>query len=600
MVEYRNMGRIAAATFLALMLASVAFAQDGGSLPTENEKEDPGKVKFNGLGRVILQQSGIDGDILEGDTTTARKTTDGEFLLDLKINATPNDKTEVQSILRLRNEFGGFFGAGQSIEIRELWARGIIANAIEYRVGDMDIVMSPYTFNLADEEGTVFEPAAFQPQKDVIYYEQFYGPNNERRMQGADLNFGLNFTKILYDMDFRGFMARVRGTDFFTIPTRWVSGGSIKFSTEQFGDSINARGKFGLNIVHTFDDLQSGEATSGIRNTVYTFDYDVIAFENKRYAFHIIGEAGKSDLISKDDTATFYTSDDTFLDVALKVDFKPQNISVSAGFVDVGPEFFSIGAQSKRVNFDAEKIYYDDPGPAQAQRDVSLFDLTRDRAIFTFELSDKLMAYDPRFSNALPYGKATPNRRGATVAATYGNKENKFEAQFDGAFLQEIRGQGTTELKNFTLLQIAGGLNIHRFLNWENQLRFTLGYKFEQTNRGGVDLEQVDLQTNLLDLGLEAELFRNFELLLGAKILQADGNEFIPRIDEFNIVEDFPESGRLNVDDVETLLAGGVRYNFKKDIYLTLQYHSFMAQRNAADLANYRLDQVFLLYTMKF
>jgi hypothetical protein len=598
MVVYKNMGRYAIATFLALIVASLSFAQDGGSLPTEKEKEDPGKVKFNGLGRVILQQSGIDGAILDNDTTTARNTTDGEFLLDLKINANPNDKTEVQSILRLRNEFGGFFGAGQSIEVRELWARGIIANAIEYRVGDMDIVMSPYTFNLADEEGTVFEPAAFQPQKDVIYYEQFYGPNNERRMQGADLNFGLNFTKILYDMDFRGFMARVRGTDFFTIPTRWVSGGSIKFSTEQFGDSINARGNFGFNIVHTFDDLQSGEATAGIRNTVYTFDYDVIAFENKRYAFHILGEAGKSDLISKDDTATFYTSDDTFLDIALKVDFKPQNLSVSAGFVNVGPEFFSIGAQSKRVDFEAEKTYYDRAGADQRRRQVTLFDLTRDRSIYTFELSDRLMPYDPRFTNALPYGKATPNRRGATLAAEYGNDEKKFEAQFDGAFLQEIRGQGTTELKNFTLLQVAAGLNIHRFLDWENQLRFTLGYKFEQTDRGGVEVEQVDLQSNLLDIGLEAELFRNFELLVGAKILQAEGSDYIPRVDEFNIVTDFP--GRYVVDDTETLLAGGVRYNFKKDIYLTLQYHSFAAQRNTDDFRNYRLDQVFLLYTMKF
>jgi len=598
MVVYRNIGRYAAATFLALIFGATAFAQDGGSLPTEDEKEDPGKVKFNGLGRVILQQSGIDGDILENDTSTARTTTDGEFLLDLKINANPNDKTEVQSILRLRNEFGGFFGAGQSIEIRELWARGIIANAIEYRVGDMDIAMSPYTFNLADEEGTVFEPAAFQPQKDVIDYEQFYGPNNERRMQGADLNFGLKFNRILYDMDFRGFMARVRGTDFFTVPTRWVSGGSIKFSTEQFGDSINARGNFGLNIVHTFDDLQSGDANSGIRNTVYTLDYDVIAYENQRYAFHILGEAGKSDLVSKNDSATFYSSDDTFLDISLKVDLKPQNLSVSAGFVNVGPEFFSIGAQSKRVDFEAEKTYYERAGVDQSRRQVTMFDLTRDRSIYTFELSDKLMAYDPRFSNALPYGKATPNRRGATLAAEYGNDEKKVEAQFDGAFLQEIRGQGTTELKNFTLLQVAAGVNIHRFLDWQNHLRFTLGYKFEQTDRGGVDVEQVDLQSNLLDIGLEAEIFRNFEVLLGAKILQAEGSDYIPRIDEFNIVSDFP--GRYVVDDVETLLAGGVRYNFKEDIYLTLQYHSFAAQRNTDDFKNYRLDQVFLLYTMKF
>ena len=588
--------------FLVLIFSVGSFAllqaQDGGSRPSEAEEEDPQKVRFNGLGRVILQQSDIDGDILEDDTTTARRVTDGEFLLDLKINATPNDKTEVQSILRLRNEFGGFFGAGQSIEVRELWARGIIADVIEYRVGDMDIKMTPYTFYNFDEEASINEPAAFQPQKDVIYYEQFYGNQNTRRMQGADMKFGLKFNKILYDMDIRAFMARVRGTDFFTIPTRWVSGGSVKFSTAKLSDSLNTRGMFGLNIVHTFDDLQSGDATTGIRNTIYSLDYDVVLMEDSRRAFHIIGETGISNLMNKNDSATFYTSDDTFLDIGLKVDLKPQDLSLSASYIDVGPDYFSIGSQSKKVDFNAEKTYFDRAGSAQMIRQPTLFDLSRDRALYTFQLSDKLMSYDPRFSNVFPYGKATPNRRGLTANALYGNPGKMLQAEADLAFLKEIRGQGTTELKNFTLLQLATTLNIHKALDWQKMLRFTLGYKFENTNRGGAEIEQVDLKSNYIALGLEAEVFRAFEVLLGAKVLRANGSDYIPRIDQFNIVEDFP--GRYEVDDTQTLLAGGVRYNFKEGIYLTIQYHNFMDSRNIEGLKNYNLDQIFVLYTMKF
>jgi hypothetical protein len=120
------------------------MAQDGSAKASEQEEEGP-KIRFNGLGRAFLAQTGIDGNILDADSTTIRQLTDGEFLLDLAFNATPNDKTEVQSILRLRNEFGGFFGSGMSVEVRELWARGIIADAIEYRVGDMDVAMTPYT-----------------------------------------------------------------------------------------------------------------------------------------------------------------------------------------------------------------------------------------------------------------------------------------------------------------------------------------------------------------------------------------------------------------------------------------------------------------------
>jgi len=49
----------------------------------------------------------------------------------------------------------------------------------------MDMVMSPYTLFNSNEEGVGNRAAIFQPQRDVINYEQFYTNNNERRLQGA-------------------------------------------------------------------------------------------------------------------------------------------------------------------------------------------------------------------------------------------------------------------------------------------------------------------------------------------------------------------------------------------------------------------------------
>jgi hypothetical protein len=97
--------------------------------------------------------------------------------------------------------------------------------------------MSPYTFYVPLEEGVINQAAAFQPLREVIYYEQFYTDPHSRRMQGANLNFGLKFTQILRDANFRGFIARVRGTDFFTTPTRWVTGGEAKFTTRKLNDT---------------------------------------------------------------------------------------------------------------------------------------------------------------------------------------------------------------------------------------------------------------------------------------------------------------------------------------------------------------------------
>jgi len=525
--------------FIALNVGnSTLKAQDGSALPSEREKQASEKVRFNGLGRTILSQTAIDGPILETDTNTIRQAVDGEFLLDLQVNATPNKKTEVQTILRLRNEFGGFYGAGMSIEVRELWARGIIADRINYRVGDMDIAMTPYTFFNWDEEGNVNEAAAFKPFREIIHYEQFYGPGNTRRMQGAKLDFGLRFTDIIKDADFKGFVARVRGTDFFTIPSRYTSGGQLNLSTYTLHDSLGIKANVGLNLAHTFDDLQSGQANTGIRNTVYSINWDVTALKKKNFELHLLGEAGRSSL-GNNDSLNLYEIDDTFIDVGAKFIYKPAKLTFYTAFVDVGPDFFSMAAQSRRLNLRAEKSYYDRIGVDAAFRAPSIFDLTRDRALYTFELSDRLMPYDPRFSNTLPYGTATPNRRGFRFGLEHGGEKDKIEARLDAALMKEIRGQGTFELKQFTLVRAAANINIHQFISWENKLRLTLGYQYENTTRNGLEVEQVDLQSNLIDLGFEIELFRNFELIAGAKLLQAKGKEYLPRIDRFNEVIDF-------------------------------------------------------------
>lgn len=573
-----------------------------------NELENRSKVRFNGLGRTylgqtriggpFLQDSQLDGMTIPGDSATPRSLTDGEFLLDLQVNATPNDKTEVQAILRLRNEFGGFFGAGMLVEVRELWARGIIANAVEYRVGDMDVAMTPYTFYNFDEEGMINEAAAFGPQREVIYYEQFYGDGNTRRVQGGKFDFGLNFTRGLKSADFSAFLARVRGTDFFTVPTRFTSGGQAKFSTVTFNDSLGLKADFGFNLLHTFDDLKSGDANTGIRNTVFSGNWDVTIMDRGNLALHALGETGRSSLESLNDSISFFKTDDTFLDFGAKAIFKKQKIALTASFVDVGPDFFSIGAQSRRVDYTAQKSYYDRIGNNDVRRQAGLFDLTRDRALYTYQLSDRLMNYDPRFSNTMPYGTATPNRRGAKIGVEYGLPTDKIEGRLDAALMSEIRGQGTFELKNFTLVRAAANVNIHHYLDWERHLRFTLGYQYENTTRDGNEVQAVDLTSNLVELGLEVEVFRSFELLVGAKLLSAEGTDYVPRIGEFNIVEDFPSL--YTADDREALLAGGIKYTFKKGIYLTIQYQQYVSELGSNNPLNYDLGQVFALYTMNF
>jgi hypothetical protein len=582
---------------LAIGIADSGFAQVGLGADRD-EGEDNRKIRFNGLGRALLQQTDLNGPALDTVNGEVNEVTDGEFLLDLAINATPNKVTEIQSILRLRNEFGGFFGAGQSIEVRELWARGIIADIIKYRAGDMDVAMSPYTLYVPIEEGVDNRAAIFQPQRDVIYYEQFYTDNNTRRLQGARVEMGLNFSKVLQSSDIMGFISRVRTTDFFTTPSRFVGGGSVNLISDRMRDSFGIQGNLTLNTVHTWDDITVGVASSGIRNGIFSAEYDFSVYENDDFQLSIDGEAGFSNLKQIVDSVEVSKERGGFVTAGLSLKHKKQDLTLRAGFINIGADFFSIGAQTKRIDFTRTKTFFNRIGEQNLLRTPNLFDITRDRALYTFEVSDRLMEFDPRLSNAMPYGQATANRRGLHLAADWTSKGGALELDMQGYLLSELRGQGTTQLKDFQHLRANGTVNFHKLADWKNEYRITVGSQFENTSRDGLEIEQVDLNSTLIEVGLEAEVYANLFLLAGGNLLAAEGNEFIPVIRTFNEVRDFEDI--YVVDQRETLLGVGLKYNFKKETFLTIQYQHFNFTDSIVGSNDYTLNQFFALYSMNF
>jgi hypothetical protein len=609
----------------------------------EAEEEGPG-IRFNGLGRTLIRQVDLGGDLLDTDTTSVESLTDGEFLLDLAVNGQPNDVTEVQAVIRFRNEFGGFFGAGVNVEVRELWARGIVADVLRYRVGDMDVALTPYTLFLSEADGSVNEPEVFVPQKELIYYEEFYTGFNTRRLQGGRLDFGLEFEQGLDALDARVFAARLRTTDFETTPSRFIAGGRVGATSSPFGP-YQSRAGLGVNLAHTWDDLDSGNANTGIRNTVVSGDGDLTVIDRDAYALSLVGEGGWSvvklqnvieevtegpadedpngempggempggempggempedepptevvDVTTR--TETLIEEDDTFIEIGLAGELKNLGLGLSALFVDVGPEFYSSAAQSKRIDYTRPRSFYNRIGNDRALRPVTLFDLTRDPAVYTFRIADELLQYDPRYNNALPYGRATPNRRGVRLEAAYAQDDVPVEAGLMTAVLREIRGEGTDELKDFLLLRAEADVDIARVIDWDRNLGFTLGVQYENTSRGGEGVEVVDLTSTLVEAGVSVEVYDRLDVLLGTKVRVSDGRDYVPVIENFNDIRDFREP--FITDDQEVLLGTGLRYRFTEGIYLTVQYQHFSYSDDATPDDDYTLGQVFALYSMSF
>ncbi len=589
---------------LALVLVLVPSTSAQGGAP---ETADGPGIRFNGLGRSYIQQSEFGGDLAAADTSTAEDLADGNFVLDLAVNAQPTRAVEVQGTIRLRNEFGGFFGAGATVEIRELWARGVIANRVRYRLGDMNLALTPYTLYLPEEDGVVNEPEVFLPQREVIDYEEFYTGLNERRLQGGTVDFGLAFDQAIEALDTRVFIARLRATDFLTTPTRLISGGRLSATSAAVGP-FDSRATVGGNLSYVWDDLQSGDANTGIRNSVYSFDADVQLLQRSGYALSLVGEAGRSSVDRRtffeaeeagmDSTRTLINESDTFVEIGLAADLPVSGLDVSAMFMDVGPEFYSAAAQSKRIDYTRRLASYNRIGNDRRERDVSLFDLTRDTGIYTFQVANALMAYDPRYSNVLPYGKATPNRRGVRFAATYAPEAGPVAATLDLALLREIRGQGTTELKDFVRLRAGTDVPIGALAGLGRDVKLTLGIQFEDTSRGGEEIEQVDLTSTLVEAGLSAEVYDRLDVLVGTKLRSSSGRDYVALIENFNDIRDFP--GPFVTNDQEALLAGGLRYRFRDDVYLTLQVQRFSYGRDDAPDDDYRIGQVFALYSMTF
>ncbi|MEM6327193.1 MAG: hypothetical protein AAF791_08750 [Bacteroidota bacterium] len=596
---------------LALLVGlapTAALAQDAEGGPPE-EEEGPG-VRFNGLGRAFIQETDLGGTLLDTDTTSAETLADGEFVLDLEVNAQPNRVTEVQGTIRLRNEFGGFFGSGVTVEVRELWARGVVANVIEYRLGDMDYALTPFTVYLPEADGDINPAEVFSPLREVVEYEKFYTGRNTRRFQGGSVDFGLDFDQAIQTLDIRSFIARLQPTNFQDTPTRLIGGGRVGLTSVPLGPT-GAQARLGVNLASTWDDLDSGNANSGLRNHVLTLDGTLAILDGDGLAFSIVGEGGQS--IAKtaeqvegggedggeDMQNVLLRERDTFFQIGAEANLKQTGVNAGLHFVNVGPDFFSTAAQSKRIDYTRALSQFNRIGNDRALRGAGLFDLSRDRGLYTTNTeSTQLVAYDPRYNNVLPYGTATPNRRGVRLDADYMPEASAVQGGLLVALLQEIRGQGTEELKDFALVRAEADVAIGSLASLGRDIGASLGLQFESTSRGGNQFETVDLTSFLIEVGLSAEVYDRLDVLLGAKTRSSSGNDYVPQLENFNDVRDFP--GRFVTDDSESLLGAGLRYRFRDDVFLTVQYQHYSYGDDATPADDYSLGQVFALYTMSF
>jgi hypothetical protein len=549
------------------------------------------KFQINGDARAYLFSNELDID-KSIDTVTTKKANYGHTLLDLGFSLFPNTNTEIISVFRIRNELGGFWGGGTSFNVRQLTLKGVAGDVVRYELGDIDLKLTPYTLFNNIEEGVVNESDVFAIKRDVVYYDMFYNANNTWRMQGAKMDFGLNFSKIIKTIDFKGYITRQRPTDGILVPERLYGGGIINIvQSKNF--------QIGFNSISLFDLTKTIQDSIRFSNSVHTTNFNYLKEINSNVTLGLKGEAGISNSTYENYNDVFVPekNDDWFYDAALTTNFKKQNITVNLGFKDVGADFTSPGAQTKRINFSRTPSLYQQFTNNFSPRTLSYNDYINGNAESTFKITDQLMAYNVAYSNTNPYGAATPNRMGMYVEATR-NDSTKFRESFlQASMLSESRGSGTNNKKNFLIVRAGTDVYINDFFKWKKDLKIDFGVQFENTTRNGEEYEKVNLSSTFIDAGLTIEFVEKLNFLAGLKFWQASGNEFINQRDRYNTIIDFTPT---QINFSEYTYAVGLKYDFSKKNMLAAQYEMYSVKHQNNLGTNYGINTFNILYRLTF
>lgn len=526
----------------------------------------------------------------EIDTTTARMLQSGHTMVDLGVNIQPNENLYIQGMVRIRNDYGGFWGSGVTFDVRQLYLKGIIGGFLKYQLGDINYKLTPYTFqnhtSLINSQAGVISSVPLEQ----VRYDLFYTDDQTWRQQGAAVDFGLEFTSVIEEMDFNLFMTRIRPTDFNTIDDRLFGGGSVTITQSKFV-------KLGAQYVSLFDFSGTSNATVFLRNPVYTGTAE-LTIPIDAHSISVALETGLS-AMEWEGSATAPVLEDYFYDVKAKWNHGNYGLSVELGYKEVGPNFRSPGAQTMRIDYSRNPLAYGRYGNDQNVRMLSMLDLSRDASIYQTQIKAGLMAYDPRYDNVSPYGVATPNRAGFTGKVEYSAKNKLWSAGVDAALLSQVNGEGTQALTKYQTGQVFAELEVGKLFNWESR-QFTLmgDFGMQNSNRSGAnEYENIDLSSMSNSINLRATIFGDFYILGEYRVWNSQGFTLVEERNEYSQIIDFTE---YDVDYSETLAGLGLEYEFTPETSLKLMWQNFNWTDQANETLPYSIDTWTLFFNMRF
>lgn len=519
--------------------------------------------------------------------------TGGWNLLDLNPHVNPTPNVEVFAQVRVLNRFGGFFGQGTQVDVRQLRVSGVLKGKVRFNVGDIYLNQSCYTLHA--DEGEVFDPwgRAFEAQKRLVAYENFF-EDNRWRLQGAHANAVFLGDRWVERLVLDGYATRPRGSRQLSessyVPDRVLAGVT---------SAVVGQDGWSGELHHSVlaDLPQSGTAEHNVLNPVL---HGLVHKEGTKKGVHMkwTAEAGASrrgwklrDLSAPDLDSLVLSQTGGFASLQVKMTGQDSSWNVRASYREVDPFFRSAGAQSKRYNFTdlPAPSVFPTWGAGASFRSASLFDLLTDVSRANQGVSPTLMVVAPLFDNVLPYGCATPNRRGGEIAAEKRWKSMAFKLNL-GRF-GELTGQGTTQLRSFSVL----GLGMEWTSTSSPQAwRVSVFENVQQTQRGGSALESVELLTSNLTLSGGYEVWPDTWLECSGRHALGRGHEYLGIRDNLGELYNFE---RVELDTQAWMTSFGVKHLLSNDISASVQWNAW--GQGAVEEEALRANQLFIVISAR-
>lgn len=553
---------------------------------SNTEAQQTRKISFVGGARSLMNINALTVKDSVADTSTVKSKNGGYALMDLGFNIRPNKQTEIMGMFRIRNEYGGFWGSGVTFDVRQLWIKGVVANAIRYQLGDLNLKQTQFTLynHHADQIDSL--PDIFKLQNNIVTYERFYMNNNSWRVQGAHVDFGLTFSKLIKELNFNAFITRLNATDFSSIDDRLMRGMTI-----QVIQNKNLSLAYNSNTV--FD--VKGTVANGrlFSNAVNTIDFKYTEKLGKN-TLVLKGEVGNSQQkYAKDSLAPVLK--DYFIHANASFNLEKLNLTVTGGYLNVGPEFRSIGSQSKDVNYNATPVYFNRYTNAQLIRPNTLGDIIGNENIYNRTISSNLMPSNVLYNNINPYGLATFNRQGLYLNANFKSKKS-IEIQAEYMALSEIRGQGSFALRQFNQSKLHLGLPVHTLVGMKRKVSLKMTTKLQDTKRNSSEqVENVDMTMFQTSVGLTVELGPGFEFLLGFINQSNKGNEFIADRNNYSEIVYFHQNKYQLMQQSKAI---GLRYHFSPKTYICALYQQNVYQDKTKSMADFNTSQFGIIYSI--